>query len=111
MRPVRDSGKKDFQDSDGGWPIDLLVQSREGKLRGPVDGDERMELALMGAHVGDVDVDEADRVGPKRAFGCVLTFDIRQAGDPTTLQTPMQGRAYEVRDRDLQGVEAIAERQ
>ena len=34
----------------------------EGKLRGPVDGDEQMELAFLGAHFGDIDVEITDGV-------------------------------------------------
>ena len=40
-----------------------LVQLDEGKLRGTVDSHEKMELALLGPDLGDVDVEEADGVG------------------------------------------------
>ena len=40
----------------------LLVQLGEGELGGAVDGDEEVELALLGSDLGDVDVEEADRV-------------------------------------------------
>ena len=40
----------------GDLPGGLFVQLREGELRGPVDGDEKVKLALLGAHLGDVDM-------------------------------------------------------
>jgi hypothetical protein len=33
------------------------VQLDEGELRGPVNGDQEIELALSGLHLGDVDSD------------------------------------------------------
>jgi len=41
----------------------LLMQLDEGELRGPVDGDEEMELAFFGPHFGDIDMEEADWIG------------------------------------------------
>ena len=46
----------------GDAPRGLLVQLREGELRGPVDGDEEVELALLSPDLGDVDVKVANRV-------------------------------------------------
>ena len=40
----------------------LLVQLDEGELGRAVDGHEEIELALLGPDLGDVDVEEADRV-------------------------------------------------
>lgn len=49
-------------------PID---EPGEGKLRGSVDGDEEMELSLFGSDLGDVDVEEADRLGLNFFLGCL----------------------------------------
>lgn len=35
----------------------------EGELRGPVDGDEEAQFALGALDLGDVDMEEADRIG------------------------------------------------
>ena len=40
----------------------LPVQLDEGELRGPVDGDQEIELAFSSLHLGDVNVEEADRI-------------------------------------------------
>ena len=41
----------------------------------------------------------------------LLPFDVRQASDAMPLQTAVQGRARQMRDRRLQGIEAVVERQ
>jgi hypothetical protein len=49
------------------------VQLGKGELGGAVDGNEEVELALLGPHLGDVDVEVADRVGLEaRAPGLVF---------------------------------------
>ncbi len=66
-----------------------LVQLREGELAGAVDGDEQVELALLGAQLGDVDVEEADRVGLER-LSRLRSLDVRQPADAVALEAPMQ---------------------
>ena len=41
----------------------LLVQFDESELRGSVDRDDEIELALRGSNLGDVYMEIADRVG------------------------------------------------
>jgi hypothetical protein len=36
------------------------VQFDEGELRGPVDRDDEIELALSGSDLGDIDMEMAD---------------------------------------------------
>ena len=57
----------------------FLVQLDEGELGGSIDADEQVELALFGPHLGDVDMEEADRVGLELALRGFLTVDLRQA--------------------------------
>ena len=42
--------------------VALSCSSTIGELAGPIDGHEEIELAFRGLHLGDVDVEEADRV-------------------------------------------------
>jgi hypothetical protein len=54
-----------------------------------------------GLHFGDVDVEEADRIGlelPPRLF---VAFHLRQSADAVALQTAMEGRARQMRDGRL----------
>ena len=57
----------------------LLLQLDKGDLGRPVDADEQVELAFFVAYLGDVDVDEVDRVDLELALGGLLAFDLRQA--------------------------------
>ena len=56
-------------------------------------------------------MEEADRIAPELLLRWLVALDLRQAADAVALQTAMQGRARQVGDRCLQGVEAIVERQ
>ena len=68
----------------------LLMQFDEGELRGAVDGDEHVQLALLGPHLGDVDVEVADRIGLELLLRRLVAFDIGQAADAVALQTAVQ---------------------
>jgi len=57
-----------------------LVQLDEGELTGPVDRDEQPQLAFDGLHLGDVDVEVADRVGLELALWLFVSRDLGQAG-------------------------------
>lgn len=70
--------------------VGLLVQFDEGELRGAVDGDEHMQIALFGANLRDVDVDVAERVALEFPFRRPVALDIRQAADAVTLQAAVQ---------------------
>jgi hypothetical protein len=89
----------------------LLVHLDEGELRRSIDGDEQVELALRSSNLGEVDMKVADRIGLEFAFGGGFAFDPRQPGDPVALQTPVKGRARQMRDGGLQSVLAVVERQ
>ena len=111
MDLVRDGGDQAAQEVPRGATRHLLVHLDEGELRRSVDGDEQVELALRGSNLGDVDMKLADRIGLEFAFGGGFAFDLRQAGDLVALQTPVKGRARQMRDRRLQGIKAVVERQ
>lgn len=71
---------------DGG----ALLQVNEGELGDPVDGHEEVKLAFGGAHLGDVDVELADRIALERLECRLVALDLRQPTDPTALRTAMQ---------------------
>ena len=73
--------------------------------------DEEVELALRGLHFGDVEVEEANRIGLELALGGSLALDLRQPRDSMTLQATVKGRARQMRNGRLQSVEIIVERQ
>jgi hypothetical protein len=111
MDLVRDSGDQAPQEVPRSAARHLLMQLDEGELRRSVDGDEQVELALRGSNLGDVDMKIADRISLEFAFGRGFAFDLGQPGDPVALQTPVKGRARQMRDGGLQSVQAVVKRQ
>ncbi len=89
----------------------LLVQLDEGKLGRPVDGHQQIEPPLGRLHFGDVDMEEADRIGLELLPGALLTVDVRQPANAMALKAPVQGRARQMRDCRLQSIETVVERQ
>lgn len=62
----------------------------EGELAGSVDGYEQAQLAFGGLHLGDVDVEIADRVGLELALRLLVARHLRRSADPVPLLAPMQ---------------------
>ena len=89
VKPVRYSGDQGFEEAHGSWPIGLLVQLDEGELGGSVDRHEEVELAFLGANLGDIDVEVADRVGLELALVRCVAIDLRQPRDAVALQAAM----------------------
>ena len=101
---VGNGGDQAAQEVPRGAARHFLVQLDEGELRRPIDGDDQVELALRGSNFGDVDMKIADRIGLEFASGGGFAFDLRQPRDPVALQTPVKGRARQMRYGRLQGV-------
>ena len=57
-----------------------------------------MQLALRSPNFGDVDTKIVERIDLKFAFGGGFAFDLGQPEDPMALQTPVKGRAGQMRD-------------
>ena len=100
-----------LQELPGRLSVSRCNELSDGELGCPVDADEEVELALGRLHLGDVDVKEADGVALELLPLGLVALDIRQARDAVTLQAPMQRRPRQVRDRWLQGIEAVVQRQ
>jgi hypothetical protein len=87
------------------------VKLGKGKLRCAINCQEEIELALASPHLGDVDMEVANRVAFEGLPRGLVAGDLRQPADAMTLEASMQGRPGQVRDGRLQGIEAIVERQ
>ena len=79
---VGDGGDEAAQEVSGGPARDLFVQFDEGELRGPIDCNDEIELALSGSNLGDVDMEIADRIDLELALGRGFAFDLGQPRDP-----------------------------
>ena len=108
---VGDRFDKGCQEGRRGHAVCFFSELGEGEFAGPVDGHEEEELSLRGLDLGDVDMEEADRVCLERFLGRLVAFGIRQPADAVALIAAVQGRARQVRDGGLQGIKTIVERQ
>jgi hypothetical protein len=75
--PIGDRHCETAQEVSGDAPGHPLMQLGEGELAGPIDRHEQMKFALLGSDLGDIDVEEADRVALNAAFG----FDPSTSGN------------------------------
>ena len=84
---IRNSGDKRIEELSSCNRIGLVDELYEGKLRGPVDGDKKIELAFLRPYLGEVDVKEADRVGLELLLRRPVAFYVRQSTDAVALQS------------------------
>jgi len=75
---VGHGGDEAAQEVGGSAARDLFVRFDEGELGGAVDRDEQIELALLGAALGEIDVEVADGVGLELAPVRLVAFDSRK---------------------------------
>ena len=96
-------------------PSRLSVNCRnklgDGELGRPVDTHEEKELSLGGLHLSDVDMKEPNQIALELLALGFVSLDTGKTRDAVPLQAPMQRRPCQVRDRGLQGIEAIIQRQ
>ena len=71
-------------------PRCLLVQLHKGELGRAVDGDQQVELALLGSDFREVDVEEADRVALELGASRLVPVCVGQPRDAVALQAPVQ---------------------
>jgi hypothetical protein len=88
--PVRDRLQQFLEKLAGRRSGGLAVEPGHCELRGPVDGHEQGELALPSTHLGDVHVEEADRVALEALLGWLVALKIGQPGDAMALQAAMR---------------------
>ena len=62
----------------GGFCRGSLMQLDEGELRRSIDRHEHIEFAFGRAHLGDIDMEIADRIGFEFPLGGDLAVDFRQ---------------------------------
>ena len=70
--------------------VSLVDQLGDRKLAGAVDADEQVELALRGLHLGDIHVEEADRIALEALALRLIALDVWQTGDAVPLQAAVQ---------------------
>ena len=94
-----------------GSPVGLVDQLGDRELARAINGDEQVELAFGGRHLGDIQVEEAEGIALEPLALRLAAFDIWQAGDTVSREAPMQRWPRQVRDRRLRCIEAVIKRQ
>ncbi len=89
----------------------LFVHLDEGELRGSVDGDQEIELTLFGTHLGDIDMEVADRIDLELLAPGTITVPIGKSGDAVPFEAAVQRRPSQLGDGRLQGIETVVKRQ
>jgi hypothetical protein len=107
---VRNSLEQGAEEIAGHAPGGLFMHLDEGELRGTVDGDQEIELALFGAHLRQINMEVADRIGLELLAPGPVALHIGQPGDATALQAAMQRRAGQLRNRGPKRIQAVVER-
>jgi|GEM_PF-1389898 len=78
------------QERGGSLDSGLFFEPREGELGGTVDSNEHVQLALGCTHLGNVDMEVANRVALECLARWPVALNMRQSADPMTLQTSVQ---------------------
>jgi hypothetical protein len=77
MNTVRNSFNKRFEEGSRSLHVGFRHEFDHDVLRGSVDGNEKIELALRRAHLGQVDMEEADRITVELLPSGLVLFDLR----------------------------------
>src|SRR4030088_1309815 len=108
---IRNGPDECYEEGCGRLHIGLFNEFDHSELRGPVDGHQEVELAFGRSHFRQIDREEADRIAVELLPPGFVAFHLRQPADAMAFQTTMKRRSGQVRDRGLQGVQAVVQRQ
>src|ERR1700757_1517850 len=108
---IRNSRDQSFEESRRSLHVSTFDQLHESKLRGAIDGHKEIELALRSTHFRQIDVEVANGIALELLPSRLAAFHFRQPADAMPFQTTMQGGTGQMRNRRLQGIETIIERE
>ena len=103
-------GNQVLQKSGSGFSGRVTVQLGIGKLAGPVDGHEQVELAFFGTDLSNIDVKEPDRVSLKSLL-ILLCYWLGQPADAVALVAAMQAGSGQMGNFFLQGIKTVVQGQ
>src|SRR5690606_29566238 len=89
----------------------LLNKLSEGELGSSVDGYEEIKPAFSRMHLGNVNVEIADRIALELLLWLFVASDLRQPRNTVALKASMQRRTRQMGDGRLECIKAIIERQ
>ena len=71
---VRNGFDEMTQEIAGVAPLGRLREARRRRICCPIDSDEHIELAFGGLHLGDIDMEEADRIALELRLGSLSLY-------------------------------------
>ena len=87
------------------------IEFCECELAGPVEGEKHVCLAVSRPDIRGVDVETSDPVVFRDLRRFAVPLHIREAADPVSLIQPVEPGTAKMRHHELQGVQAVVERQ
>jgi hypothetical protein len=87
--PIDHGSDRAAQEVGGNAPGHAFMQFGEGELAGALDDDQHVELAFLGRHFSNIDVEEPDRVALE-GFLRLVPRRLRQAADAVALEAALQ---------------------
>jgi len=108
---VRNGLKEVFKELPRSLAIGIFDELSDSVFAGPVNAYEEIELALDSLDLGDIYVEEADRVALELLTFWLVTIHVWQTRYAMPLKASMQRRPRQVRDRWLESIETIVQRQ
>ena len=90
MDPVRHRFQQVLKELPRRPPVSLVDELGDGELAGAVDADEQVELTFGRLNLGDIHVEEADRVALEALSLRLVALDIWQTGYAVPLQAVVQ---------------------
>jgi len=87
---IRNGPDECFEEGSGRLHIGFFHELDHSELRGPVDGHEEVEFAFGRSHFGQVDMEEADRIGVELLSPGLVSLDLRQPADAMPFQATVQ---------------------
>jgi hypothetical protein len=97
-----------FQEFPRRSPISLVTNWVTPNFTGAVDADKQVELGLGGLNLGNIHVEEADRVAPEALSLRLVTLDVWQARDAVPLQAAAQRRPCQLTAATHRGNRRVA---
>lgn len=89
----------------------LLNKLSEGELGSSADGYEEIKPAFSRMHIGNVNVEIADRIALELLLWLPVASDLGQPGNTVAPKASMQRRTRQMGDGRLERIKAIIERQ
>ena len=90
VNAVRHGSQQVFEELPRCAPVSLVDKCGDRELAGTVDADEQIQFAFGSLHLGNIDMEEADWVTLEALPLRLVAFDVRQAGDPVSLEASVQ---------------------